>query len=166
MANFEYSGYVERVEQKTVSNGGTLFKLTINTDDGVKKPSTFDERAAGLQGKTINFNMTQNGKFWNLKDFEITQPKAPATTTNSNDTEAKRNAMITASALVKSGFDAGVIKDMASARLEFAKCFVIGLLLFKGDKDRVIQLIENDQLEAVAEAAFRASMEDDQGEGE
>ena len=154
-------GTVKQVKTKQLQNGGTLYNVNI---DG-NWYSTFDDNAAQIDGKQIEFEykeVEKNGKvFKNLTEFKIAQSN---NNTNGNGnqngkTNGKSDAWINAVAIVKSGLEGGVIQDMAEAREEFLQTYCFLGHLWNGDKKKARELIRPDKTE-ITEDDIKEALED------
>ena len=131
-------GTVKQIKTKQLDNGGTLYSVNI---DGTWY-STFDEKAAEIDGKQIEYSyktVEKNGKeFKNLTAFEIVQNNS-TTSGNGSQSNGKSDCWINAVALIKSGLEGGIIKDMTEARQEFMSTYIFLCHVWQGNKEKAEQ---------------------------
>ena len=144
-------GTVKQVKTKKLDNGGTLYSVQIEANGKKWWYSTFDDEAAGIDGKTIDFEYKKtekNGKeFYNLTEFKIAQSNVNTNGNGGQSANGKSDCWINAVAFVKSGLEGGQIKDMNEARQEFYTTYAFLAQLWNGNTSKAKEFIkEKDDL--------------------
>ena len=136
-------GTVKQVKTKQVANGN-LYNVQIESNGKTWWYSTFDDTAAEIDGKPIEFEykkVEKNGKeFYNLTEFKIAQSNGN-TNGNGSQSNGKSDCWINAVALIKSGLEGGIIKDMDEARREFMNTYIFLGHVWAGDKEKAKKYI-------------------------